>query len=110
MERLVQHARQIADGLNEIVVLGAWARDADRVALLECVVADQVRRHLPGEAHQGGRVHERVGEPSDGVGGAGAGGHQDAADFAGRARITLGSVHRTLFVPHQDVLHLLLLE
>src|SRR5262249_58087793 len=32
VERLVQHARQLADALHEIIVLGAGTRDADRVA------------------------------------------------------------------------------
>jgi len=48
VKRLVQHARQILDALHQIVVLGARPGDADRVALLERVVADQVRRHLAG--------------------------------------------------------------
>ena len=49
IERLMQNARQILDALHEIIVLGAGPRDADRVAFLERVVADQVRRHLPGD-------------------------------------------------------------
>ena len=40
----------------------------------------------------------------------GPGGHQHAADLAGRARIALGRVHRALLVAHQDVLDLVLLE
>ena len=40
----------------------------------------------------------------------GPGGHEHAADLAGRARIAFRRVHRALLVPHQDVLDLLLLE
>ena len=54
--------------------------------------------------------HQRVGEAGDRVGRAGAGGHQHAADLAGRARIAFGGMHRALLVAHQDVLHLVLLE
>ena len=54
VERLVQHARQIVDVLHQIIVLGAGPRDADRVAFLERVVADQVGRHLPGDARRAG--------------------------------------------------------
>ena len=54
VERLVQHARQIVDVLHQIIVLGAGPGDADRVALLEGVVADQMRRHLPGDDRRSG--------------------------------------------------------
>ena len=110
VERLVQHARQILDVLDQIIVLGARPRDADRVAFLERVVADQMGRHLSGDADDRDRIHQRVGQAGDRVGGAGPGGHQHAADLAGRARIAFGRVHRALLVPHQDVLQLVLLE
>ena len=72
VERLVQHAREVVDVLDQPVVLRARARDADGVALLEGVVADQVRRHLAGDAHDGNGIHERVGEAGDRVRRAGA--------------------------------------
>jgi hypothetical protein len=68
VERLVQHARQILDVLHQPVVLGARAGDADRVALLERVVADQVGRNLAGDANDGNGIHQRIGEPGDGIG------------------------------------------
>jgi hypothetical protein len=46
-ERLVQNARQIVDVLHQPVVLGAGPRDADRIAFLERVIADQ-RASAPG--------------------------------------------------------------
>ena len=54
--------------------------------------------------------HERVGEPGDGVGRARAGGDQQDADLAGRARITFGGVGRALLVAHEDVAELVLME
>ncbi len=53
IERLVQHLGQIVDVAHQPVVLGAGTRDADGVAFLERVVADQMRRDLPGDADQG---------------------------------------------------------
>ncbi len=110
VERLVQHAREVGDRLHQIVVLGARARDADGVAFLEGVVADEMGRHLPGDDDERDRIAQGVGEPGDRIGGAGTGGDQHAADLAGRARIALGRVHGALLVPHQDVRDLLLLE
>ena len=110
VEGLVQHARQVLDALDQIIVLGAWPRDADGVRFLEGVVADQMGRHLSGDADDRDRVAQRVGQAGHRIGGAGAGGDQHAADLAGRAGIAFGRVHRALLVPHQDVLHLVLRE
>ena len=53
---------------------------------------------------------ERVGEPGDGVGRAGAGGDEQNADLAGRARIAFRRVGRALLVAHEDVAKLVLME
>ena len=110
MKRLVQDARQIGDGFHQIIVFGAGPGDADGVAFLERVVADEMRRHLSGDDDDRYRIAQRVGEPGDRIGRARSRRHQNGADLAGRARIALGGMHRALFVPHQDVLHLILLE
>ena len=52
IERLVQHFRQVVDVAHQPVVLGAGTGDADGVAFLECVIADQMRGDLPGDADQ----------------------------------------------------------
>ena len=110
MERLVQHARKVGDALHQIIVLGAGPGDADGVAFLERIVADEVGRHLAGEAHDRDGIHERIGQPGDRIGRAGAGGHQHASDLAGRAGIAFRRVHRALLMPHQDVPDLVLLK
>ena len=69
-----------------------------------------MRRHLPGDHDDRDRVAERIGQPGDGIGGAGARRDQHATDLAGRARIAFGGVDRALLVAHQDVLDHLLLE
>ncbi len=103
VKRLVQRARQVVDIFHQIIVLGARPRDADGVAFLERVVADQMGRHLPGDDDQRDRVAQRIGQAGDRVGRARARRHQHAADLAGRARIAFGGVHRALLVAHQDV-------
>ena len=110
VERLVQRARQVGDVFHQIIVFGAGPRDADGVAFLERVVADEVGRHLPGDDDERDRVAQRVGQAGDRVGGAGPGGDQHGADLAGRARIAFGGVHGALLVPHQDVVHFVLLK
>ncbi len=103
VKRLVQRARQVVDVFHQIIVLGARPRDADGVAFLERVVADQMGRHLPGDDDQRDRVAQRVGQAGDRIGRARPRRHQHAADLAGRARIAFGGVHRALLVAHQDV-------
>jgi hypothetical protein len=110
VERLVQHAGQVIDVADQPVVLGAGPGDADRVALLEGVIADQMGRHLARYADHGNRIHQRIGEAGDGVGGTRTRSHEHHPDLAGRARISLGGVHRTALLAHQDVLDLVLLE
>jgi hypothetical protein len=110
LERLVQDVRQVVDVLNQVVVLGARAGDADRVALLEGVGADEVRRHLAGHDHQGDGIHQGVDDAGDGVGGAGAGSDQHHARPAGGAGVALGGMGGALLVAHEDVVQLRLVE
>jgi hypothetical protein len=110
IERLVQNARQIVHVLHEIIVLGAGPRDADRVAFLECVIADQMRRHLARDDDDRDGVHERVGEPGDGVRRARSRGDEHRADLARRARIAFCRVHGALLVADENVLELVLLK
>ncbi len=49
MERLVQDRAEAVGVHHEIIMLGAVARDADGIAFLEGVGADQRRRDLPGQ-------------------------------------------------------------
>ena len=106
----MQDARQVVDVLHQIIVLGAGPRDADRVAFLEGVVADEMGRHLAGDADERDRIHQRIGEAGHRIGGARARGDEHDAGLAGRARIAFGRMGGALLVAHQDVLHLLLLE
>ena len=110
IEGLVQDSGEVIHVLHEVIVLGAGPGDADSVAFLEGVVADQVRGYLAREADHGDRIEERVRQPGHRVGGAGAGGDEHDAAFAGRTSIALGGVGRALLVADQNMLHLVLLE
>ena len=77
--------------------------DALDVGLLEGVGADQVGRHLAGDAHDRRRVEVGVGDRRDQVGRAGAGGGDGDAHLAGGARVALRHVAGALLVAHQVV-------
>ncbi len=103
VERVVHRARQVLAALHQVIVLGRRPGDAGGVGFLECIVADQMCRHLAGQAHQRHGIHQRIEQPGDRIGCTGTAGDQHATDAAGAARITLGRVHRRLLVTHQDV-------
>ena len=52
VERLVQDGGKFTHVAHQPIVLGARPRDANRVALLERVGPDQVRRDLAGDDNQ----------------------------------------------------------
>ena len=91
-------------------MLGAGARDSDGVAFLECIIADQMGRDLPGDHHQWDGIHQGVGQAGHSIGRARAGGHQNDARLAGRARIAFGGMDRALLVPHEHMDQLIVLE
>ena len=79
--------------------------DAGGVRLLERVGPDQVRAHLPRDAHERRRVHPGVGDRRDEVRRTRAGGRHCNAHPPGGAREPLGHVPGTLLVPGQHVAH-----
>ena len=80
-------------------------------AFLEGVVADQVGRHLAGQAeHRESLSMSASVRPVTALVAPGTRGHQHDADLAGRAGIALGRVDRALLVADQDVAQGVLLE
>jgi len=110
MERLVDDVRKVLRIRDQPVMLGAGARDADGIGLLKGVVADHEGGHLARQHDKRDAVHQRVGQARHRVGGTRAGGHEHDAGPAGRARIALGGMDRGLFVAHEDVADVVLLE
>ena len=110
IESLVQNLGEIVDVAHQPVVLGTRPRDADRIAFLKCVVADQMRRHLASDTDQRDRIHQRIGQRGDHVGRARPRRDERNARLAGRARIALGGMARALLMANEDVLDGLLLE
>ena len=110
VKRLVHDTGEIVDVLDQIVVLGARPGDADRVAFLERVAADQMGRNLPGYAYEGDRIHQGIGEARHRVGGARSRSNQQYAAFAGRAGIAFCGMGSTLLMTDEVVPYFLLLE
>ena len=108
VEGLLDGDGQVRDVLHQKIVLHARTRDADRVDFLEGVVTDQMGRHLAADDDHRNGIHVGGGDAGDGVGDAGAGGHQHHAGLAGGARVAVGRVGRALLVAHEDVFDVLL--
>jgi hypothetical protein len=73
-------------------------------------VANQRGRNLAGQHHQGNRIHQRVGDPGNRVGCAGAGSDQHHPGLAGGAGIAFGGMGGAGLVADQDVADAVILE
>src|SRR6185436_3213369 len=87
-------------------VLHERQRGTEDVGLLEAVGSDQLGPDLAGDEDGRDRVHHRVGDRGDEVGGAGAGGGEGDADAARSLGVALGGVAAALLVAHLDVAEL----
>src|SRR5690606_17736476 len=110
MKSLVQDRRQFIHVADQPVVLGARTRDANRVAFLEGVRADQRGRDLTSDADEWNGIHQSILERRDGIRGARTRSYQHHANLAGRASVAFSRMPCPLLVANEDVLHLFLLE
>ena len=101
---------QLGTLFHQIVMLGTGTGDAGCVGFLKGVVANQVGRHLPGQADHRHGIHQRVGQACNRIGSAGAGCNENDTGLAGRTGITLSGMDCRLFVTNEDVLDLVVLE
>jgi hypothetical protein len=103
VESFVDDLRQIADVLDEVVVLGAGAGDAEGIGFLECVASDQLGVDLSCECDDRDRIHHGVNEAGDEVGGARSGGGTADADASGGTRVAGGGERGVLLMPYEDM-------
>jgi hypothetical protein len=108
MEGLTDYGGQVVDFLHQIVILAAGPRDAHDIRLLESIIADEHGGHLPAKDHEGNGVHGGGGDSRHRVGGSGTRGHQGHTGLAACPGVSVRRVHRTLFVPGEDELNVLL--
>ena len=103
VERGLERVRQLLDVLDEPRMLDDRDGDPGDVALLERIRPDQVRPHLPGDAHERRRVHPRVGDRRHEVRRARPRGGESDADPPGCACVPLRHVPGALLVPREHV-------
>src|ERR1035437_5563864 len=89
--------------VDEEVVLRHGQGDAGDVDFLEGVRAEDLARHVAGDAYDGNRVQHGCGDACDKVGGAGAAGGDGDANLARGARVAVCHVRRTLLVADEGV-------
>ena len=85
------------------IPLGYRARDADGVAFLEGIRADQRHGHLSTDAHHRDGIAQCIEQAGRGVAHSRTGGDQHHTRFAAAARITFGGMHGGLFMPDEHV-------
>ena len=95
---------------HQIVVLGDGQRDARDVGLLKRIGADELASHLTGDAHDRGGIEHRRGDAGDHVGGARSRGRDGDTDLPTGSRVAIRHVRGALFVPHQHVMDLAVLQ
>lgn len=110
VEGLLDHLGNFRGMLDDEAVLHDRPGDPDHVGFLERIGTDHVARHLARQDHHRDGVHVCGGDTGDGVGRARAGSHQHDTGLAGGAGVAVGHMGSRLFVAHQDVGHVVLLE
>ncbi len=88
----------------------AWTGNPDRVAFLECIQTNRVRRHLTGNDDHWNGIHIRSRQTGNGIGNARTRGHEAHANFIGAAGIGVSSMDGGLFVAHQNMLEFAVAE
>jgi len=97
-EGLLDAARELTNGLDHHVPLGAGTRDTDHVGLLEGVGADSAGGDLTTEDNHGGTVGESILHGSNNVGSAGTGSDKNHTGQSGGTSVALSHVTSTLFM------------
>ena len=99
MEGFSKSFRELVGFTQQIGMLHHGQRDAKNISLLERIGPDNRGGHLGRYYHQRHAVHIGCCNARDRVGGTRAAGHQHYARFTGCTRVTVGFMHRRLFMP-----------
>ena len=94
----------IPDILDQEIMFHTGPGNANIIGFLKGIVAYQMRRNLAGKDNQGNGIHVGGGDSGNRVSGPRTGGHDNDAWFAGRTRITVSGMGRTLLMARQDML------
>ena len=103
VERGLHHGRDLLHVLDEPGVLDDRHRDARDVAFLKRVGPDHGRAHLAGDADERRRIHPRIGDGGDEVGGPRTGRRDRDPDASRGACVPLRHVACALLVPGEHV-------
>ena len=109
VEGLLHDQGQIAHVLDQEVVLDHRTRDADGVAFLERILTDGRGGHLASDDHHRNAVHVRGGNACYRIGSTRARRDKGYAHITCGTCITIGGVHCSLLMAHQNVLNRVLL-
>ena len=102
--------RKVVEGLDDEIVLGAGAGDAEGVGFLEGVAADEFGGDLAGKRNDRDGIHHGVDKAGGQVGGSWAGRRATHADATGGAGVALGGEGGIFFVPNQHVPDLMIVK
>ena len=109
MERHFNNFPQFPAAADGYAVFGNAPGHAYDIDLLERIVADQAKRHLPGKADQRDIVVMRVRKPRNRIGSPRAACYKADADLPGGFGVALRLVYQRLFVARKHQPDILLL-
>lgn len=91
-------------------MLNNGARNAHHVSFLKSIGADQAAVHLAGDNNHRNGIHVGGGNAGNSIGRTRPGGDQHHTGLAGCSRVPVGRMGGSLFVAHEDMFDLVLVE
>ena len=110
MEGLRQSNRNLFRLSYQIIVFGNRHRHSDYVRFLESVSTDSTSSHLPRDCHQRHRIHMGIRQSGHQIGGSWPRSYDCYSGFPARECITFRRMSRGLFVTHNDLVDLRVIE
>ncbi|MNC47532.1 hypothetical protein D3C75_965970 [compost metagenome] len=107
MERFVNDARQILNIPYQIAMFRYRHGYACDIRFLESVCSNQAGEDIPGNNHEGNRVHKSCSDSGNKIGCSGTGGCDANSRFAACSGITVSSVNRALLMTGQNMFEII---